>query len=365
MQIIDCDIHQPNPTHEEWLEFLDEPYRTEVARYGPRRVNSGLRFEEGGSRWDLQEPINGIRPSEPAFYSTQLFDRYGIQAGLLSGNNGLVAGIPDPDYVEALARALNDYYLERWIPADPRFNLSLRVAQQDPAEAVRVIDRLGDHPRVVSVSVFVTANRIAFGERFYWPLYEAAQRHNLPLHFHPSTTAVIANAASTAAGMATTYLESHVCLPQFYMAQVASMVLNGVFEKFPRLRVGLIEGGISWLPHLLWRMDSEFRGLRQQVPFLKRMPSEYVRSNVRLATQPLEEPDNPKYLGQIFDMVGGDDIVMYASDFPHWDFDEPDRIGRALPGADLDKIMHGNAAEFFNLGDDLTKRTTLHAQDVA
>src|SRR5690606_26031810 len=138
---------------------------------------------------------------------------------------------------------------------DERFLASIQLPIQDPNLAVREIERLGEHPRVVAVSMFATANRIAFGERFYWPIYAACERYNLPIHIHPSTTATIANASQTPAGQAATYYEMHVCLPQFYMAQTASMVLRGVFEQYPNLKVMLVEGGISWLPHLLWRMD--------------------------------------------------------------------------------------------------------------
>jgi predicted TIM-barrel fold metal-dependent hydrolase len=184
---------------------------------------------------------------------------------------------------------------------------------------------------------------------FYWPLYEAAQRKNLPLHFHPSTTAVIANAASTPAGMATTYLESHTCLPQFYTAYLASFIFEGVFEKFPGLRVAFVEGGVAWLPHLLWRMDKEFKALRQQAPFLKRLPSEYVKSNVRLTTQPIEEPRDIAHLMQIFNMIDGDEVLMYASDYPHFDFDEPSVIPKQLGESTLRKILHDNACSFFNL----------------
>ncbi len=347
--LIDCDIHQPNPTQEEWCEYLPEPYRSEVARFGPRIISSGIRFEDGGNRWDLGGERNGRTLRDPEFYSEQLLDTYGHRYAILSGNNGHIAGMPDPDYTAALCTALNNYYLDRWLPRDERFLLTLKIPLQDPAQAVREIERLAGTPRVVAVSVFATANRIAFGERYYWPIYEACQRHNLPLHLHPSTTATIANAAMTPAGQAATYLESHVCMPQFYMAQVASMVLNGVFAKFEQLKVILVEGGICWLPHLLWRMDAEFKGLRHQAPFLKRMPSDYVRDHVRLTTQPIEEPSKAEHLLQMFDMIGADDIVMYASDFPHWDFDEPTKLPRALGETTLRRILHDNAAQFFNL----------------
>lgn len=347
--LIDCDIHQPNPTAEQWAAYLEEPYRTEVACHGLRRIHSGIRVEEGGMRRDMLGTIDGRTMQEPAFFSEQLFDRYGHRYGILSGNNGPIAGIPDPDYVAAICRARNDFYLENWLPKDERFLLTIHIPLQDPAAAVREIERLAGTPRLIAVSFFATANRIPFGDRYYWPIYEACERHHLPLHIHPSTTATLANAAMTPAGQCPTYLESHVCMPQFYMAQVASLVLGGVFEKFQGLKVMLVEGGVSWLPHLLWRMDAVFKGLRQQTPFLKRMPSDYVFSNVRLASQPIEEPKKPAHLLHIFEMIDAENMLMYASDFPHWDFDEPAKLPRLLGETARRRILHDNACEFLGL----------------
>src|SRR5690606_29978238 len=120
-----------------------------------------------------------------------------------------------------------------WLRADERFSMSILIPLQDPAAAIAEIRRLGDHPRVKAVTMFATSNRIPFGDRYYWPIYAECERMNLPIHVHPSTTTVIANHAHTPAGEAATYFESHVTLPTYYMAQTASIVLRGVFEKFP------------------------------------------------------------------------------------------------------------------------------------
>lgn len=342
--LIDCDVHQNPPTREQFVEYLDEPYRTEVGKYGLRSIRSGIRGEEGGNRRDLDGNL-----ADPEYFRSALLDRYGHRFALLSGYTAPYAGIPDPDYVAAICRASNDFYIDHWLPADERFHLAIKIPLQDPPAAAREIERLAGAPRVAAVCFFATANRIAFGNRYYWPIYEACERHDLPIHVHPSTGSTMANVSMTPAGEATTYLESHVCMPQFYMGQAASMILNGVFEKFPRLRVMLVEGGIAWMPHLLWRMDAEFTALRQQAPFLKRMPSEYVRDNIRLTTQPIEEPKRAEHLQQIFNMIDADHTVMYASDFPHWDFDEPTKLPRILGETTIRRILHDNACEFFKL----------------
>lgn len=347
--IIDCDIHHAVGHPEEYLELLEEPYRSEIKEYGERRLFSGIRFEHGGYRLDSVSADGRKGGFDPHWTAEQLMDRYGHRYGLLTGSNANISGNPDPDYTAAICRAFNDYTIKYWLPADERFRMGITVPVQDPALAVREIERLAGHPKVICILIGATAARIPLGNRFFWPIYEACHRLNLPIHLHPSTTAVIANHASMASGMATNYLQSHCALPQFYQSELISLILEGVFEKFPNLKVAFVEGGISWLPHVLWRMDKEYKALRQQAPFLKKLPSDYIRDHVRFSTQPVEEPKKGEHLLQIFDMIDARHTVMYSSDYPHFDFDEPSVLPKALGAETLQRILHDNACEFFNL----------------
>ena len=91
---------------------------------------------------------------------------------------------------------------------------------------------------------------------------------------------------------------------------VASLVLEGVFERFPRLKVVQIEGGVAWAAALGWRMDAQWKKLKQELPHLKRLPSEYMRSNVWFSTQPIEEPEPRSQLAETFDWIGWDRILF-------------------------------------------------------
>ena len=84
----------------------------------------------------------------------------------------------------------------------------------------------------------------------------------------------------------------------------------------------MIECGFTWVPAMSWRMDKHWERMRKEVPHLKRPPSEYMREHFWFATQPIEEPENPHHLSEVIDWIGWDRLV-FSSDYPHWDFDDP------------------------------------------
>jgi predicted TIM-barrel fold metal-dependent hydrolase len=98
--------------------------------------------------------------------------------------------------------------------------------------------------------------------------------------------------------------------------------MEGVLERYPALRIVLIEAGFAWLPPLGWRLDKIWKRLRDEVPHLTRAPSEYIRQHIWVSTQPMEETDRPEQLIDVMSWIGWDRF-MFASDYPHWDFDDP------------------------------------------
>jgi predicted TIM-barrel fold metal-dependent hydrolase len=111
----------------------------------------------------------------------------------------------------------------------------------------------------------------------------------------------------------------------------------------------LTEGGVSWLPPLMWRRDAEYRGLRYEVPWLTKEPSQYLRDHVRITSQPLERPANDKYLLSIFEAMDAEHLLMFSSDYPHWDFDSPTRAFPKLPKELHRRIFYENARELYKL----------------
>ncbi len=86
---------------------------------------------------------------------------------------------------------------------------------------------------------------------------------------------------------------------------------HGVFDKYPELRVTMIESSWTWVPSTMWRLDHNYRSLRREVPWVKRMPSSYIREQVRFTTQPMEYPNDPEHLYRMFEMIGSDEFLLH------------------------------------------------------
>src|SRR6056297_1512838 len=169
----------------------------------------------------------------------------------------------------------------------------------------------------------------------------AADRNDLVVAFHHTLF------AQGPYGMGQHYIERHTLIPLAIQGQVISLILNGVFDEFERLKFIILEGGFSWLPHTLWRMDRESRQGRVEVPWIKKLPSQHARERLKLATQPTEDITTDQFL-KIIDLIGTEDLLVFATDYPHFDFDDPDAaIPGALPEGLRQKILWKNAADLY------------------
>lgn len=346
--VVDTDIH-PGVVGERMLDFLPEPWRTRYAGgnrasgtmgyWNPGGVNRGDAVLDNGSRIEVN----------PQALGKYLLDEYAIDYGILNPGNSLHFGLsPEADYAAAMIAAVNDIMVEDWLPSDPRYRTSLVVYPNDPDLAVREIHRLGDHPGVVQV-LMPSAARIPYGQRFFHPIYAAAAEYDLPIAIHPGTEGVGMSGAPMAVGYPSSYLEWHTDLVQSYIGHLVSMVVEGVFVKFPTLKFVLVEGGVSWVPPIMWRFDKNWKALRMTAPWLTRPPSEFIREHVLLTTQPIEEPENPAHLEAILGMFDAERMLMFSSDYPHWDGDTPDFAARFIPPAIRRQVMGENACALYGL----------------
>jgi predicted TIM-barrel fold metal-dependent hydrolase len=135
-----------------------------------------------------------------------------------------------------------------------------------------------------------------------------------------------------------------------FQDQLTSLVCEGVFERFPTLQIVLIEGGIAWLAPLMWRLDRAWKLLREEAPHLHQLPSEAIRRHVWLTTQPIDEPPREGDFPAMLQQLGMTDRIMFSTDYPHWDFDAPDRsLPRSIDPDARDAIMHRNAHRLYRL----------------
>jgi predicted TIM-barrel fold metal-dependent hydrolase len=271
-----------------------------------------------------------------------------ITYGILTGNYYGVGVLPDVAMGNAIASAANDNLADKWLSFSDRYLGSIIINHADPEAAVKEIERKASDKRFVQV-LMCSAARQLFGQKHYHPIYEAAERHGLPVAFHPGYEGRGTSGAPTPSGFPSIYFEWHNIVPLNYVAQINSLVCEGVFEKFPGLKIVGVEGGVSWLVQLMWRMDKNYKALRASTPWLKKLPSEYIIEHVRLSTQPIEEPAVESDLLHIFRMIHAEKIVVYSSDYPHWDGDPSDQILHSLPEEMKHRIFWQNAADLYRL----------------
>ena len=146
---------------------------------------------------------------------------------------------------------------------------------------------------------------------------------------------------------------------------MVSFITEGVFERYPRFTVVLVEGGVAWLAPLIWRLTDHWRSMRSEVPWMDKPPLHYLHRNVRLTTQPMENPDDPAHLAALLRNIDADQVLMYSSDYPHFDFDSPTVIARRLPADMHHRVFYANAACLYHLPPPRRRRLPLTAQIVS
>ena len=347
--LIDCDVHPVVQGGMKTLfSYMEESWRrrfeaklTEVA-LTPLTV----RFAPpNGSviRADAATPEGGAGGSDPQFVKEDLLDRHGIDYALLNclQPGALAAALAGPQESVVLCKAFNDFFLDRWLPEDERFKYVMSVPSQSPDEAAAEIRRLGSHDGVVAVSLPLL--NTLMGTRHYYPIYEAAEEGGLPVFVHViGTDYVYQGAPQPVGGVQTSYAERFCCLPQIAEANLSSVIFSGVLERFPGLTVVFVEYGFAWALPLLWRMDKTWRSLRHETPWVKKSPIEYVHERVRFTTQPLDEPQGKGDFERFVGMLG-DDMLLFSTDYPHWDNDMPGSSFRGFSEESKRRIFAENA----------------------
>jgi len=344
--IVDCDVHNELDSTRDLYPYLSEHWRRHVDRFGLGGY-SGVTYPRFWDNREEARPAPGRRPgSTLATIQSGLLDRYGIAVAILNPLTP-VAKVTNLDLSAALATAVNDWQVTEWLDQDARLRASIIVAFEDPVAAVAEIERRAADPRFVQVQ-FSGRPHEPMGRRRYWPIYEACAARGLPVMSHAFGSG---GNPITGTGWPSYYIEDHVGPPQSIQANLVSMAAEGVFARFPGLSVVSVENGFGWLPALLWRLEAAWRVLGGELAHLDRSPAEYVREHLYLSTQPTEEPPRPVDLTRLFEHCPElADRLLFASDYPHWDGDAPDRaLPPSVPDETRRRVLGENARRLYRL----------------
>lgn len=333
LAIADCDIHpSPKSVEVEIYPYLEKRWQDHYETYGMllrQPFQAGPAYPKGqpdAARRDAYVPGGGKPGSDLAHMQKQHLDPYNVQLGVLNPlRSG--QGLQNPDFAAAYCRAVNDWQIAEWTSKEPRLKGSVCIPYEDAALSVEEIRRRAGDPNFVQAFMLIRTSE-PMGNRRYWPIYEACVEAGLPLAVHAFG---FGGTPVTGSGWPSFYTEDMVGHAQSAQNMATSMVLEGVFERWPALKLIVVEAGFAWAPPLGWRLDRIWAQNRQELPHVKRPPSEYLRENVWYTTQPFEEPDRRGHLKDVFEWIGWDRL-LFATDYPHWDFDDPARI--PLPKAD-------------------------------
>jgi uncharacterized protein len=238
----------------------------------------------------------------------------------------------------AFCRAVNDWIAAEWLERDSRLRASIMVPAQNPELAAAEIEHRAHDARFVSVLVLAGLD-MPLGRRLFWPLFRAAAAHRLPVTIHAGSAY---RHPPSASGWPSFLLEDYVSNTQLFAAQLASLVSEGVFAKFPELTVVLAESGFTWLPAFAWKFNKTWRGVRTEVPWVDKAPFDVIRDHVRLTIQPADAPSDPQTLRAVIEQIGSDAMLLFSSDFPHWQFDGDDVLPEGLSDDLVQKIMIEN-----------------------
>jgi uncharacterized protein len=334
--VLDADGHVTEST-EQVAKYLEEPYR--------RRPLTFPFYPQDG--WDRR--LLGTLGEFGGDAETWLraLDKGGVETTILYPTLGLfMSFLKDREWAVALCRAYNTLMHEEFVAASPRLKAVALLPVQDPDAAAVELRRAVKELGLVGAMLSADGTHL-LGDQRFTPVYEEAQRLGVMLGIHASGS----HLGGAGVDLFPRFIQAHTCSHAFgQMRQFTSIIFEGVPERFPRLRLAFLEAGCGWAPYWTERMDDEFdkRG-RAEAPALKKRPSEYVRSGTIYFSCEADEWLLPQALTLI-----GEDQIVYASDFPHWDNSYPGSIDEIRNRGDITeaqkrKILADNCRRLYGI----------------
>ncbi len=352
MVVVDVDVHA-HETPAALAPYIEMPWRKTLEHLAtvPARYLDIPGFAPNISPYP-SFPESGGQRRMTVTSAAQMradLDDLGIDIGVIFPDHLLThAALKQTDYALSLARAYNRWLVDEWLGEDNGLVGAIVAPHHDPEAAAAEIRRYASHRNVVAVYLPTCCVDPLYGNSRYDPMYKAAQEAGLPVMLH-SVTAIYPVFPFNLQGYETAFGAHLLAHPFALIANLVSMMESGVPARFPELKIAFTEGGVAWVPWIMLRMDKEYAERRREVAVLKDRPSTYVR-RMFFATQPIEEPEYLGDMATLLTLFGGEDSVLFASDWPHHDFDHPSKVLQ-IPLSDevQRKIMGENALRLLNL----------------
>ena len=339
---IDCDLHVTVPNMAALLPYMTEAWREMIVSRG----TDGLEL----ASYPMDAPVtcrpdwrpSGGKPgTDLGLLQQHALDGFGTKRAILTCLHGSQA-VHSEDLAQALCGAVNDWLVDQWLDRDDRLRAGIVVPFQSPIYAAAEIEKRAADRRFVQVQLLASGEML-LGRRYYWPIYEAAVKHDLPIAIHAGSAY---RHAPTSVGWPSHFTQDYVHQTMAFEAQLLSLMAEGVFNHFPTLKVVLLESGVTWLPAFLWRAIKSWRGLRGETPWFTQSPGDLVRKHVRLTAQPFDAPGAAE-VERIVEHIGGDHMLLFATDFPHWHFEGTDALPPGLPTDLIRKMAIDNPMETY------------------
>jgi uncharacterized protein len=353
-----CDVdghHYESGSYAKICEYIEDPVLRDQAKY-QGMGGGGIASSRGGyqelmgrvtrypGRRKEKTPSGVLRDIA---LTKRWLDAIGIDVVCLFPTPMLSLGLTPRKEVEvALARAYNRWLCEEVLAQEPRIRSSLYLPLNDSEATYQVVKEFGGKKGVIGFTI-VAPHYKAVYDNAYIKTYALIEEMGLPLVFHGA----FAWGEDQSIGLCNRFLAVHALgFSWFNILHCTNWLVNGMPERFPKLKVAWVESGLAWIPFLMQRLDNEWMMRSSEVPLLKRRPSDYMRE-MFYSTQPMEMVNNREALELTFKMIGAETQLMYASDYPHWDMDLPSTIYDLpfLSESAKRNILGGNAKRFFNL----------------
>jgi predicted TIM-barrel fold metal-dependent hydrolase len=323
LSIIDCDVHPRIRSFDDLRPHLSKRWWEHLTTYGPRyRHGYATSFPYPkasplATRRDAWPEGGGTPGSDLSLMQRQLLDLYGVEFGILNPLSP-GQGYTNPEFSAAVCSAANDWQIEAFTSRDSRLKASILVPYDDGPLSRAEIEKRAGAPDFAQV-LLLSRTAEPLGKRRYWPIYETAVEVGLPVGIHVFG---YGGWPITNGGWPSFYIEEMTEHSASTQAVIASLIFEGVFDNWPALKLVIIESGFAWIPALGWRLDKIWERNRSELQHVKHPPSYYLKTNIWVTTQPMEEPLEAAQLIDVMEWIGWDRI-LFASDYPHWDFDDP------------------------------------------